>query len=69
MRITTEQIDPDRLRDELRDDRAGAYAAFEGWIRNHNDGEDVLRLEYEVYEPLALKEGEKITLKDCTSTR
>ena len=60
MRITTEQIDPDRLRDALRDDRAGAYAAFEGWIRNHNDGEDVLRLEYEVYEPLALKEGEKI---------
>ena len=60
MRITTEQIDPDRLRNELRDDRAGAYAAFEGWIRNHNDGEDVLRLEYEVYEPLALKEGEKV---------
>ena len=60
MRITTEQIDPDCLRDELRADRAGAYAAFEGWIRNHNDGEDVLRLEYEVYEPLALKEGEKV---------
>lgn len=60
MRITTEQIDPDCLRDELCDDRAGAYAAFEGWIRNHNDGEDVLRLEYEVYEPLALKEGEKV---------
>jgi len=60
LRITTEQIDPDCLRDELRDDRAGAYAAFEGWIRNHNDGEDVLRLEYEVYEPLALKEGEKV---------
>ena len=60
MRITTEQIDTDHLRNELRDDRAGAYAAFEGWIRNHNDGEDVLRLEYEVYEPLALKEGEKV---------
>ncbi len=60
LRITTEQIDSDRLRDELRDDCAGAYAAFEGWIRNHNDGEDVLRLEYEVYEPLALKDGEKV---------
>jgi molybdopterin synthase catalytic subunit len=60
MRITTDRIDPDKLRDALRDDRAGGYAAFEGWIRNHNDGEDVLRLEYEVYEPLALKEGEKV---------
>lgn len=60
MKITTEAIDPGRLADELRDDRAGGYAAFEGWIRNHNDGEDVRRLEYEVYEPLALKEGEKV---------
>ena len=60
MKITTEVIDPACLADDLRDDRAGGYAAFEGWIRNHNDGEDVLRLEYEVYEPLALKEGEKV---------
>jgi molybdopterin synthase catalytic subunit len=60
MRITTDRIEPDRQRDELRDDRSGAYAAFEGWIRNHNDGEHVLRLEYEVYEPLAVKEGQKV---------
>ena len=60
MRITADRIEPDKQRDELCDDRAGAYAAFEGWIRNHNDGEDVLRLEYEIYEPLALKEGQKV---------
>ena len=60
MRITTEVIVPEALSKELRDDRAGGYAAFEGWIRNHNEGEDVQRLEYEVYEPLAIKEGEKV---------
>ena len=60
MRITPDTILPGQLRDELADDRAGGYVGFEGWIRNHNDGEDVLRLEYEVYEPLAVKEGEKV---------
>lgn len=60
MRITAETIDPQTLRNELADAAAGAYVGFEGWIRNHNEGEDVLRLEYEVYEPLAIKEGEKV---------
>jgi molybdopterin synthase catalytic subunit len=60
MRITADRIDPDKLRNELVDAAAGAYVGFEGWIRNHNEGEQVLRLEYEVYEPLALAEGEKV---------
>ncbi|HEX7061916.1 MAG TPA: molybdenum cofactor biosynthesis protein MoaE [Woeseiaceae bacterium] len=60
LRITRELIRPDALRAELTDPAAGAFAAFEGWIRNLNEGREVLRLEYEVYEPLAIKEGEKI---------
>jgi molybdopterin synthase catalytic subunit len=60
VRITADRIDPDKLRNELVDAAAGAYVGFEGWIRNHNEGEQVLRLEYEVYEPLALAEGEKV---------
>lgn len=60
MRISKTRIEPDKLRDALLDHAAGGYVAFEGWIRNENEGEEVLRLEYEVYEPLAVKEGEKI---------
>ena len=60
VRITTDRIDPQALRDELSDAAAGAYVGFECWIRNHNEGENVLRLEYEVYEPLAIKEGENV---------
>lgn len=60
MRITAAQIHPDQLRDELTDRRAGAFVGFEGWIRDHNEGQEVLRLEYEVYEPVALAEGQKI---------
>lgn len=60
MQIIRTAIRPDELRGRLNDPAAGAYAAFEGWIRNENEGHDVLRLEYEVYEPLAVTEGEKV---------
>ena len=60
MRIATTAIEPDVLRREMSDDGAGGYVAFEGWIRNENEGQAVLRLEYEVYAPLAISEGQKI---------
>lgn len=58
--MTTETIDPSQLRDALMNAAAGAYCGFEGWVRNHNDGKGVLRLEYEAYEPVAIKEGTRI---------
>ena len=60
MRISDRTIEPDKLRESLTDDAAGGYVAFEGWIRNENEGQEVLRLEYEVYGPLAIKEGNKV---------
>ncbi|MGB5245893.1 MAG: molybdenum cofactor biosynthesis protein MoaE [Woeseia sp.] len=60
MRMTQDAIDPESLRAGLHDDRAGAYAAFEGWIRNHNEGHAVTRLEYEAYAPVAVTEGEHV---------
>ena len=58
--ITREAIDVQAFRDKLLDRSCGAYVQFEGWVRDHNEGQPVLRLEYEVYEPLAEKEGQKI---------
>lgn len=60
MQISGRVIHPDELQDALRNSAAGAYAAFEGWIRNENDGLRVLRLEYQAYEPLCIREGERI---------
>lgn len=60
LEMTRAAIRPDELRCRLADPAAGAYAAFEGWIRNENEGHAVVRLEYEAYEPLAVKEGARI---------
>ncbi len=38
----------------------GGVVIFEGRVRNHNQGQTVESLEYEAYNELALKEGEKI---------
>ena len=51
---------PEHYRALVADPVAGGYASFEGWVRNHNDGRGVVRLEYEGYEALGLKEGEQI---------
>jgi len=48
------------LRAALTDPACGGYAAFEGWVRNSNEGQPVRRLEYEAFEALALREGERI---------
>jgi molybdopterin synthase catalytic subunit len=59
-RFTHEPIDPGSFRPLLDDSAAGGYCSFEGWVRNHNEGRAVLRLEYEAYESLGVKEGERI---------
>ncbi|MEO0615285.1 MAG: molybdenum cofactor biosynthesis protein MoaE [Pseudomonadota bacterium] len=60
MAINASPIDTTALRESLADVRAGAIVTFEGWVRNHNEGRDVEALEYEVYAPLAVSEGERI---------
>ena len=58
--ISSEAIDLEVFRNQMLDPSCGAYVQFDGWVRNHNEGQRVLRLEYEVYEPLAVKEGQRI---------
>jgi len=58
--ISDQNIEVEALRNQLTNPGSGGVCVFEGWVRNSNDGRDVLRLEYEVYEPLAVSEGEKV---------
>jgi len=59
-RFTQADIDTRSARQELQNLGSGGYVSFEGWVRDHNDGQAVTRLEYEAFEELAVKEGERI---------
>lgn len=59
-RFSRVAIDAAPLRARLADPACGAYACFEGWVRDHNGGRRVTQLAYEAFEPLGVKEGERI---------
>ena len=59
-RISPEALDLEALRAGCLSLRAGAFTSFEGWVRDLNEGEAVLRLEYEAYASMAEKEGGRI---------
>ncbi len=59
-RLSDVPFDTATLRAELLDARVGAYASFEGWIRDHNDGRHVHGLHYQAYATLAETEGNRI---------
>jgi molybdopterin synthase catalytic subunit len=59
-RFTRSPIDSASLRAGLTDPACGGFASFEGWVRDHNEGQRVRHLEYEAFEALAVREGERI---------
>lgn len=59
-KIAAVPITVEELKRSFGDERAGALVTFEGWVRNNNEGNVVLALEYEAYEALCTTEAEKI---------
>jgi len=64
--VSDSVIDVAAARQAVANPHCGAFVAFEGWIRDHNEGQAVERLEYEVYRPLAVKEGARIIAEALT---
>jgi adenylyltransferase/sulfurtransferase len=58
--FSTTPLDTETCRAALADPACGGYASFEGWVRDHNEGRRVERLEYEAFAALAVREGERI---------
>ncbi|MCJ8210052.1 molybdenum cofactor biosynthesis protein MoaE [Mucilaginibacter sp. RS28] len=52
----TDCIDINEVYEYLYSDEAGAVNTFLGTVRNHSKGKTVIKLEFEAYEPMALKE-------------
>ncbi|MBV9696998.1 MAG: molybdenum cofactor biosynthesis protein MoaE [Gammaproteobacteria bacterium] len=58
--FTQAPIEAAQLQRGLAAPECGGFASFEGWVRDHNEGRRVARLEYEAFEALAVREGERI---------
>ncbi len=58
--LVKEPIDVASLRSAMARPEDGAVVVFEGVVRNHARGKRVRHLEYEAYEPMALKMLEEI---------
>ena len=58
--ISGQTIDAAALSDALQRSDCGAVVTFEGRVRDHNEGADVDRLDYEAYVALAESEGNQI---------
>ncbi len=58
--ITTDPLDVAAILSSVDPIGMGAVASFVGLVRDHNQGRLVLHLEYDAYEPLALRGLERI---------
>jgi molybdopterin synthase catalytic subunit len=59
-RVTSDPLDGFAVARIVAADDCGAVVTFVGLVRDHNAGRKVLWLDYEAYEPLALKAFEQI---------
>ena len=55
IKIVREQIAIEEVLQSVQDPSAGGIDMFIGTTRNHSGGKEVLSLEYQAYEPMALK--------------
>ncbi|MCA6073483.1 molybdenum cofactor biosynthesis protein MoaE [Fulvivirga sedimenti] len=60
IQLKEEPLSEQACQDLVKDDSAGGLVLFTGTVRNHTKGKEVIRLEFESYAPMALKEMEKI---------
>ncbi len=58
--LSDESVDIALLHEALKHAGSGGFCAFEGWVRDSNEGREVDGLEYEAYAELAQAEGERI---------
>jgi molybdopterin synthase catalytic subunit len=58
--VTSEPLDAMATAATVEAAQCGAVNLFVGLVRDHNAGRRVIRLEYECYEPLAVKSFERI---------
>ena len=61
IKLLQTDIDPLSSINFVSDERSGGLNVFIGNVRNHTQGSAVLKLEFEAYEPMAIKEMKMIS--------
>jgi molybdopterin synthase catalytic subunit len=61
--ITREPIDKQGLEKRLLTGAAGAVVTFDGVVREQTKGRRVVTLQYEAYEPMAVKEMQRVAVE------
>ncbi len=60
IKIQKDKIEPEKIQKSVLHERAGAIDLFLGTVRNHTEGKSVRYLEFESYQPMAIKELHRI---------
>ena len=60
IQIQETTLNPQDCLDFVASPSAGAITSFVGTVRNQTDGKTVLKLDFEAYKPMAIKEMQKI---------
>ncbi|MEM9833581.1 MAG: molybdenum cofactor biosynthesis protein MoaE [Bacteroidota bacterium] len=63
--LTDEPLQTNVVLDAVQSERAGAVDVFIGTVRNHTQERTVVRLDYEAYDSMAVKEMEKLAEQTC----
>ena len=63
IQITEEPLDAAKCLSAISSHEAGGNAVFIGTVRNQPKGKEVLHLDFEAYEPMAIKEMHKIAAR------
>ncbi|MEA5459392.1 molybdenum cofactor biosynthesis protein MoaE [Arcicella sp. LKC2W] len=63
IKIADQAIDIQACIDAAQSERAGAIDVFIGTVRNHNNAKEVVRLEFETYDVMAVKKMEELANK------
>ena len=58
--VSSEEVSLDRVRNAVAHPGAGGICIFHGVVRDHADGKQVSRLDYEAHETLAVKEMKRV---------
>jgi len=66
IQLYKQSIDATSVEDSVYDDTCGGIVSFVGTVRNITKRKKVLRLEFEAYQSMALKEMRKIALSATT---